>query len=186
MIRMLHYTHKFLILGGNVNSSFLALVPKESNPSSFSFFHPILLCNSSYNILTKFISYHLKILLPKIISPKKGGFMRDRHITDNIVIVQEEIHSSFSSKGKGMVIKLGMANAFDCVCHSFLFQVLKKFGFNIDSIKWVEYCIKGPWILPLVNGRLTGFFQSDWGLRQGFPLSPFLYIIMVDYRSQKL
>jgi hypothetical protein len=79
--------------------------------------------------------------------------MQERQITYNIVLVQEAIHSSFSSKAKGMVIKLDMANAFDRVYHSFLFQVLKKFGFSMDFIKWVESCIGGPWIAPLVNGR---------------------------------
>jgi hypothetical protein len=59
--------------------------------------------------------------MPKIISPNQGGFMHDRQIIDNIVLVQEAIHSNYSSKEKGMVIKLDMANAFDHVRHSFIF-----------------------------------------------------------------
>jgi hypothetical protein len=55
--------------------------------------------------------------------------MHDRKIMDNIVFVQEVVHSSFKVKGKGMVIKLDMANAFDRVRHVFLFQVLEHFGF---------------------------------------------------------
>jgi hypothetical protein len=67
--------------------------------------------------------------MPKLISPNQGGFMHDRKIIDNIILVQEAIHSSFSAKEKGMVIKLDMANSFD-VCHSFLFQVLG----NLDLV----------------------------------------------------
>jgi hypothetical protein len=59
--------------------------------------------------------------------------------------------------------------------------VLKKFGFSMDFIKWVESCIEGPWISPLVNGRSDGFFQSGWGMLQGYPLSPLLYIVMEKY-----
>lgn len=82
-----------------------------------------------------------------------------------------------------MVIKLDMAKAFDRVHHSFLFQVLKKFGFNMEFINWVKSCIGGPWIAPLVNGRPTGFFLGSRGLCQGCPLSPLFYIIMVESLS---
>lgn len=85
--QMLHYTHQSLRLGGNTNSCFLALIPKEVNPTSFSRFWPISLCNSAYKILTKTIASQLKRIMPKIISPNQGGFMHDRQIMDNIVLV---------------------------------------------------------------------------------------------------
>jgi hypothetical protein len=107
-------------------------------------------------------------------------------IIDNIVLVQEAIHSSVQSKGKGMVIKLDMANTFDRVHHSFLFQVMERFGFNSSFIQWVVACIGNPWISPLVNGRPTCFFQASRGLHQGFPLSPLLFIIVVESLSRKL
>jgi hypothetical protein len=102
--------------------------------------------------------------------------MQEIQITDNIVLVQEVIHTSFEVKEKGMVIKLDMENAFDHVRHYYLFQVMRKFGFNPNFIKWVVSCIGGPWITPLVNGRLDNFFQSSRGLKQGcLPLSLTLY-----------
>jgi hypothetical protein len=64
--------------------------------------------------------------------------------------------------------------------------VLKKFGFSMDFIKWVESCIGGPWIASMLIGCLAGFFQSSRGMRQGCPLSPLLYIIMTYSLSQKL
>jgi hypothetical protein len=69
-------------------------------------------------------------------NPNQGGFMQNREIVDNIVLVQEAIHSSVTSKSKGMVIKLDMANAFDHVHHSFLFMVMEKFGFSTLSLNW--------------------------------------------------
>lgn len=76
-----------------------------------------------------------------------------------------------------MVIKLDLANAFDRVRHSFLFDVLHKLGFGQNFIKWIRACISEPWIAPLVNGRATEFFKASRGLRQGCPLSPLLFVL---------
>ena len=63
----------------------------------------------------------LKRILPKLIPENQGGFMRGRQILDNIILVQEAIHTSYRKKEKGMVVKLDLANAFDRVKHDFLF-----------------------------------------------------------------
>jgi hypothetical protein len=112
--------------------------------------------------------------------------MESRQIIDNIILVQEAIHSRRGRNNKGMVIKLDMENSFDRVKHSFLFSVLEKYGFSDTSIEWIEFCFGASWIAQMINGRPTQFFKSSRGLRQGLPLSPSLYILMVDSLSQKL
>ena len=100
-------------MGGCINSTFLALIPKDVNLSSFDRFRPISLCNASYKIIAKLLANRLKPLLDKLIAPLQGGFLKGRHKVDNIVQVQEGLHSSFIRKEKGMIIKLDMKNAFD-------------------------------------------------------------------------
>jgi hypothetical protein len=85
-----------------------------------------------------------------------------------------------------MLIKLDMENAFDRVNLSFFYKVLLSFGFFPDFVNLRKESTKKPWIAPLVNGRSTSYFQASRGLRQGFPLSPFLYILMVDTLNRKL
>jgi hypothetical protein len=85
-----------------------------------------------------------------------------------------------------MVIKLDLANAFDRVRHEFLFEVMRKFGFDSKFIRWIKACIGSPWIAPLVNGKVTDFFKASRGLRQGFPLLPLLYAIQASVLSYQL
>lgn len=134
LIHMLNYSKSKDKFRGNTNSSFLALIPKESNPSNFSRFRPNSLCNSTYKILTKVIASLLKKFLPDFISENQEGFMQSRHILDNIKLVQEAIHSSKEAREVRIVVKLDMANAFDKVRHSFLYIVLEKLGFCVEFI----------------------------------------------------
>jgi hypothetical protein len=128
LTKMIKKSQKSSKLGGSTNSAFLTLISKEKGAVTFNRFRPISLCNTSYKILTKFIANRLKEILPLIIPENQGGFIKCRHIADNIILVQEALHSSVQRKDKGMIIKLDLANAFDRVRHSFLFEVMRNFG----------------------------------------------------------
>ena len=83
-----------------------------------------------------------------------------------------------------MLIKLDMKNYFDSVKPPFLYEVLLSFGFCPKFVNLFKACTENPWIAPLVNGRLTAFFKETRGLSQGCPMSPFLYILMVESLSR--
>ena len=85
-----------------------------------------------------------------------------------------------------MLIKLDMKNAFDRVNLSFLYQVLLSFGFSANLVSLIKSCTYRPWIASLVNGIPTDFFQASRVLRQGCPLSSFLYILIDESLSRKL
>eukprot|EP00253_Pinus_taeda_P011936 PITA_11936 len=173
-------------VGGGINSTFLALIPKENNPGTFDRYRPISLCNSSYKILAKLMANRIKPLLQKLITPAQEGFVKGRHILENVIQVQEALHSIQLRREQGMLIKLDMCNTFDRVNRSFLYRVLSAFGFNQKFIDIIKACLEKIWIAPMINGRPANFFLASRGLRQGCPLSPFLYILMVDSLSRKL
>jgi len=95
-------------VGGSTKSTFLVLIQKEANPLEFDRFRPISLCNASYKIFTKLLANRIKPPLEKLISPNQGGFVKVRHILDNVILVQEIIHSSQQCQEQGMLIKLDM------------------------------------------------------------------------------
>jgi hypothetical protein len=178
--RMIRYVHKKKRMGGATNSSFLALISKQLGVTSLDRFRHISLCNISYKIMAKIVSNRLTHFLRSLILPNQGGFVAGRQIWDNFILVQEEIHSSNSQEESSMAIKLDMENSFYRVEHEFLFKVMQKFGFNQEFISWMRSYICNPWITPLLNGRPPPLFRASIGIRQGFPLSPLLYVIMVE------
>ena len=94
LFKMVSKSQRCRKIGGSTNSAFLALIPKEKEAKSFDRFRPISLCNIGYKIITKIMVSRLKYILPYLIPENQGGFMKGRKIWDNIILVQEAIHSS--------------------------------------------------------------------------------------------
>ena len=85
LIRMIKTFQSKDKVGGSTNSTLLTLIPKEVKPSTFDRYRPISLYNASYKILSKLLANRLKPLLGKLISPFQGGFVKGRHILDNVI-----------------------------------------------------------------------------------------------------
>lgn len=168
---MLEWTKQKCKFGGNINSYFLALIPKELNPLSFAILRPTSLYNASYKILTNIIANCLKKFIPKHIS-KNQGFITKRQILDNVILVQESIHRSYLSKIIGMVIKLDLANAFDRVRYSFLFQVMETFGFEVPFISWIKAYIISPLDCTTSQWQTNKYFSRHQRYKARIPFIP--------------
>ena len=106
LVKMVRKSQNCSKIGGSTNSSFLALIPKEKGAQNFSKFCPISLCNTGYKTITKVMANRIKKILPRIVPENQGGFIQGRQIQDNIILVQEALHSSYQRKEKGMIVKL--------------------------------------------------------------------------------
>lgn len=160
------------------NNTCMALIPKKAEINSFDDFRPISLCNSIYKINSKVISNRLKAVLDLVISSEQSGFAPGRSIFEGIILAHEVIHSIRTTRTKKMMIKVDIRTAYDEVNRDFLIKVLQQFGFSNAWVTWVRSCIGSPRFLVILNGSPQGFFESTKGIRQGDPLSPFLFIIM--------
>lgn len=170
----------------SLNSTFLALIPKTEEAKTPDKFRPIALCNVIYKIISKVIASRLKTILPGIISEEQSGYVEGRQIFDNILLAQEMIHSLHSRKVAGMLMQLDLSKAYDKVSWRYLEAVLKEFGFCSTWIKWVMALIRSPRYSVLVNGAPSDPSAPSRGIRKGDPLSPFLFIILMEGLSRTI
>jgi len=87
---------------------------------------------------------------------------------------------------EGVVCKLSVEKAYDHVNWNFLFYVLKRMGFGARWRTWIKQCIASTTFAILVNGSPTDFFSASRGLRQGDPLSPLLFLLVMEIFSQMI
>eukprot|EP00253_Pinus_taeda_P020669 PITA_20669 len=169
-----------------LNATFIALIPKAEDSNSPEKFRPIAVCNIIYKIVSKVVALRLKPLLPGTISPEQSGYVEGRQITDGIILSHEIIHFLMHSKKPGMLLKIDLSKAFDSISWDYIKKILSAFGFANAWIRWIMSMISSSFFSILINGIPTSTFRSSRGLRQGDPLSPFLFIIMAEGLGRSL
>jgi hypothetical protein len=167
----------------SLNETNICLIPKNDNPSSMKDFRPISLCNVLYKVVSKLLANRLKGVLNKFISEEQSAFVEGRSIIDNALIAIEIIHClkrrTKGTKGE-LALKIDFSKAYDKVEWSYLKGVLVRMGFSDTWIKWMMLCVSSVNYSALLNFENVGPIHPGRGLRQGDPLSPYLFILVTE------
>jgi hypothetical protein len=105
---------------------------------------------------------------------------------DSVILAHEVVHYLQKTKTPGMLLKLDLSKDFDKISWEYMWTMLLAFGFDQRWVTWILNLTSSDFFSILINGVPSRPFSPSIGIRQGDPLSPFLFIIMVEGLSHSI
>ncbi|GAU42583.1 hypothetical protein TSUD_302990 [Trifolium subterraneum] len=160
-------------------------IPKINDPTTLKDFRPISLCNVLLKVISKIIVRRIRPYMNSLVSPFQSSFIPSRSTSDNAIIAQEIVHYMHNKKGKKghLLFKIDFEKAYDRVNWDFLKLTLQDFGFPISTTNLIMNCITASSLSLKWNNEKLPSFSPNRGLRQGDPLSPYLFVLCMEKLS---
>ena len=158
----------------------ITLLDKGKDRTLIKNWRPISLLNTDYKIASKSIANRFKQFLPKLIHHNQTGYIENRNIQENLRAVSDMLYYTKEHNIPGIMISLDFKKAFDSLEHNFLNIVLKKFNFGISFCRWIETFYNNISSCILNDGSTSRYVNIERGVRQGDPLSPYLFILSLE------
>lgn len=138
-----------------------------------------------YKIVRKIIVERLKNVMPKLVSPFQSGFMSGRSIQKNIIVAREIVHCMKNLKGKKgfFAIKVDLSKAYDKISWDFIWRNLVEINLHMKIINIIMHGMTSVETNIKWNGSTSEYFCPNRGIRQGYHVSPYLFVLYLDKRS---
>ena len=162
------------------------LEKKDKDKRKISNWRPISLINVDAKIGSKAIALRLQIILPSIIHYNQSAYLKGRTVFDAIRTIDDVLEYTERYKIDGRMVAVAFQKAFDSVNRNFLYETLSTFGFGPSFIQWVRTFYRNISSCVVNNRFASGHFLIQRGVRQGDPLSPYLFIIVLEVLATRI
>ena len=181
MVDSLNYSYDHGELSNSQKQAIITLIEKKDKDKRYlSNWRPISLINVDVKIGSKAIAKRLETVLPGIIHYNQCAYVKGRTIFDAIRTVDDIMEFTERYNINGTMICIDFKKAFDTVSRDFLFKTLHAYGFGYSFIQWIHTFYKNVSSCVLNNGFSTAPFSVERGVRQGDPLSAYLFIMVLE------
>uniref|UniRef100_A0A670IDL4 Reverse transcriptase domain-containing protein n=1 Tax=Podarcis muralis TaxID=64176 RepID=A0A670IDL4_PODMU len=162
--------------------AFITLIPKvETEKTQLRNYRPISLLNVDYKIFADILASRLKKVLNEVIHKDQAGFLPGRHLFDNtrnIIDILELLQTNINTKA--VLIFIDAEKAFDNISWKFMKKNLEGMGVGRGFENGIEAIYSEQKAKLIVNNVVTEEFHIEKGTRQGCPLSPLLFISVLE------
>uniref|UniRef100_A0A251TIJ6 Putative reverse transcriptase domain-containing protein n=1 Tax=Helianthus annuus TaxID=4232 RepID=A0A251TIJ6_HELAN len=179
-VRMFAEFHEMGFISKECSLSYITLTAKTKTPMGLKDYRPINLIGVISKTISKVMAGRIKKVMDDVISYSQSAFLKERFILDGPLVLNELIGWVKKGGKKAFLFKIDFEKAYDNVNWDFLISTMEQMGFPELWCRWIRGILQSARSAVFVNGSPTFDFTCQKGLRQGDPLSPFLFLIVME------